>query len=209
MARKYCTACGSHVMQNFVKCPQCGGQTWSAKAITRPTGYGSGASSGPTIGTPAPVMQRQGVLQAIPYTARKTFTVSGRASRSEYWWFFLFQAIAFVALPFVVALAADRYDNTALVILLGIILVCFYCWITVCGLTLTIRRLHDQDRSGWWLAIPLLTYVGIGFVSGFEPKLETSVNGASTIVTLGWLIFISQRGSRGGNQYGNEPEYFV
>ena len=209
MTKKYCTTCGSHVMQNFVKCPNCGGQTWSATAISRPTSYGSGPSTGHTNGTQTQVMPRQGLLQAIPYTARKTFTVSGRASRSEYWCFFLFQTVALAALAFLIVLAAARYDNSSLVILLGILLGCFYVWMTVCGITLTIRRLHDQDRSGWWMAILLLAFVGVGFVGGFDPTLETSMNGLSTIITLGWLIFISQRGSSGVNQYGGEPIYFA
>ena len=209
MAKKYCATCGSHVMQNFVKCPSCGGQKWATTPVPQPQRVSTGSPTGYHIGTPAPVMQRQGVLQAIPYTVRKTFTVSGRASRSEYWWFFLFQTIAFVALAFAIALAADRYDNSALVILLGIILVCFYGWMTVCGITLSIRRLHDQDRSGWWLAILLLAIFGTSFVGGFDPKLESSMNALSTIVSLGWLVFVSQRGSSGVNHYGDEPEYFV
>lgn len=209
MSKKYCTNCGSHVMRNFVKCPNCGGHTWSDTASPQPTGFGAGPSTGSDIEAPMQPVPRQGFFQSIIYSARNTFSVRGRASRSEYWWFFLFQMTFLIGLVLLVALAADRYDNTALTIFLGFLVVGFYLWISICGLTLTVRRLHDQGRSGWWLAALFLTFVFVGALAGFDPNLEMSMNGLSTLISLGWLVFIGQNGTSGANKYGNEPIYFA
>ena len=71
----------------------------------------------------------------------------GRASRSEYWWFYLFTVLA--------GLAADMIGNTAgnlasLAFLLP-------------SLALAARRLHDTGRSGWWFLL-ILTVIGIPVV---------------------------------------------
>lgn len=72
-------------------------------------------------------------------------TFSGRAVRSEFWWFFLFQIIVVVVASFVSELAANL---ASLALLLP-------------ALAVGARRLHDIGRSGWW---QLLTITGIGFL---------------------------------------------
>jgi uncharacterized membrane protein YhaH (DUF805 family) len=68
---------------------------------------------------------------------------AGRASRSEYWWFFLFQVLVMLA----ASIASDTlYAVASLALLLP-------------GLAAGGRRLHDVGRSGWW---QLLYLTGIG-----------------------------------------------
>jgi uncharacterized membrane protein YhaH (DUF805 family) len=72
-------------------------------------------------------------------------TFSGRASRSEFWWFFLFQILALI----VSGMLGDvAYSILALLLLLP-------------ALAVGTRRLHDVGRSGWW---QLLTITGIGYL---------------------------------------------
>jgi uncharacterized membrane protein YhaH (DUF805 family) len=69
---------------------------------------------------------------------------NGRASRSEYWWFYLFTVI--------VTAAADTFGGT----LGNLASLAFF----LPGLALLVRRLHDVGRSGWWVLI-LFTVIGI------------------------------------------------
>ena len=68
----------------------------------------------------------------------------GRASRSEYWWFYLFTVLA--------TAAADMLSGT----IGNIASLAFF----LPGLALVARRLHDTGRSGWWFLIAF-TVIGI------------------------------------------------
>ena len=81
--------------------------------------------------------------QAISSCLSQYATFSGRASRSEFWWFFLFQVLVQIA-------AATLGNTVAALISLGLLLP---------ALAVGARRLHDIGRSGWW---QLLTLTGIG-----------------------------------------------
>jgi uncharacterized membrane protein YhaH (DUF805 family) len=78
----------------------------------------------------------------------------GRAKRSEFWWFFLFQYLASMGLAIVgIMLGLSEDGINGLSGLLGLALTLPY-------LAVTARRLHDVSRSGWWMLIPM-TIVGI------------------------------------------------
>lgn len=84
-------------------------------------------------------------LPAIKSCLSQYATFSGRASRSEYWWFFLFQVLALI----VTSMLGDTvYSIVALLLLLP-------------ALAVGARRLHDIGRSGWW---QLLMLSGIGYL---------------------------------------------
>lgn len=71
----------------------------------------------------------------------------GRASRSEYWWFYLFTVIAGLAAEIV----GSTVGNIASLALF------------LPSLALAARRLHDTGRSGWWFLL-ILTVIGIPVV---------------------------------------------
>ena len=75
---------------------------------------------------------------------RKYVTFSGRASRSEFWWFQLFQVLVIVCLTVVWETIAPLGE---LVLLLP-------------GLAVGCRRLHDTGRTGWWLLLVLVPVIG-------------------------------------------------
>lgn len=81
--------------------------------------------------------------QAISSCLSQYATFSGRASRSEFWWFFLFQVL--------VQIAAATLGNTVAALISLVLL--------LPALAVGARRLHDIGRSGWW---QLLTLTGIG-----------------------------------------------
>ena len=78
-------------------------------------------------------------------------TFRGRASRSAFWWFALAAAIAWAVLGIIQG--RSTIAGTILYIIIGLPL-----WIT--SLSLTVRRLHDSNHTGWWWWIGLIPLVG-------------------------------------------------
>jgi len=105
----------------------------------------------------------------------------GRASRSEYWWFFLFNF--FIAIALVMLTAPAQLPT--LVYLAAIIIPTF---------SVTVRRLHDTDRSGWWLLVSFVPFGGLLLLffyilpgtpgtNQYGPEFRTSSGGPSQRVT--------------------------
>lgn len=98
-----------------------------------------------------------GFVEAVKTCFSKAVTFEGRASRSEYWWFWLFGVL--ISIPNVVVFAvlmAKGYAGFA--ILLSIVL---YGWMWLASLSALVRRLHDTGRSGWWFWI---SFIPFGFI---------------------------------------------
>ncbi|MFE9625656.1 DUF805 domain-containing protein [Streptomyces sp. NPDC006527] len=104
---------------------------------------------------------------------RKSLVFRGRARRMEYWMFSLISSLIYLAMLF-----ADEFvGNEAFSI--GFTLV-----ILLPALAVTVRRLHDTDRSGWWSLIAVVPCVG----------------------TIAMLIFTATEGTPGQNRYGPNPK---
>ena len=74
----------------------------------------------------------------------------GRATRPEYWWFFLFQVLLSIVvniLSFAVPILGTILGLASLAILLP-------------GLAVGVRRLHDIGKSGWFLLVALIPLIG-------------------------------------------------
>jgi len=85
---------------------------------------------------------------------KKFATFSGRASRKEYWMFFLCNMIAYIVLGFIAGAAglisADGTDW----------LVNIYAIVTLLpSLACGVRRMHDGGHSGWWIILPLVNLI--------------------------------------------------
>jgi len=75
----------------------------------------------------------------------------GRAARSEYWWFVLFTFLVYI----VIIIIAQISETLG-----GILYVVFALGVVIPTIAVQVRRLHDTDRSGWWLLIALVPLVG-------------------------------------------------
>ena len=75
----------------------------------------------------------------------------GRASRAEYWWFFLANIIVSVVLQ-ILGAAIDLFVIVGFLYSLALL---------IPGIAVAIRRLHDTGKSGWWLLISLVPIVGV------------------------------------------------
>jgi uncharacterized membrane protein YhaH (DUF805 family) len=108
-------------------------------------GYAPGTVRGYLQG--GPVDFKTAVTEAF----RNMFNYNGRASRSAYWWFALAAVIAFVVLEIIGLVLKD----------FGLILdVLAWIAIALASIPLTVRRLHDTNRSGFWWFIGLVPFVG-------------------------------------------------
>jgi uncharacterized membrane protein YhaH (DUF805 family) len=99
---------------------------------------------------------------AVKTVLGKYATFSGRAPRSEYWWWLLAMIILFTVLALIDgaliapmagmdAFQPDAGQPMSLVVSLGLLLP---------NLAVTVRRLHDTDRSGWWILLGLIPVIG-------------------------------------------------
>ena len=94
-----------------------------------------------------------GIAEAVSTCFSKYATFQGRAKRSEFWWFELFIVIVYVVL---MVLGSVIGDPSIPMILLGI----FGLAVILPAISVTVRRLHDQDKSGWWYWIALVPAIG-------------------------------------------------
>jgi len=104
----------------------------------------------------------------------------GRSRRTEYWMFVLFHFIVSVVLN-VVGMAIDAIIGIGATVILPSL---YYLATLLPALGVTIRRLHDTNRTGWWILISLVPVIG-GIVL---------------------LIFLVLEGDPGDNQYGPNPK---
>lgn len=119
---------------------------------------------------------------AVTTVLSKYATFQGRAARPEYWWWVLATLILFIALGILEgvifapmmgheAFSEDAGQPLSFLASLALLLP---------NLAVAVRRLHDTDRSGWWLLL------------GFIPLIGTLV----------LLFFMVQRGTDGANRFG-------
>ena len=96
----------------------------------------------------------------------------GRAGRPEYWWFFLINTIISVILDLVIPGATGQVLGAiyALAVLLP-------------SIGVGIRRLHDTNRTGWWLLVSLIPLVGWIWI----------------------IVLLALAGDDGPNRYGPPP----
>lgn len=111
---------------------------------------------------------------------KKYAVFSGRARRKEYWYFVLFNIIVSIVLGVIDGVTGSLNAQTGLGLLSGI----YSLAILIPSIAVSVRRLHDTDRSGWWLLIVLVPLVGAIIL----------------------LVFAVQDSKPGANQFGENPK---
>ena len=97
-----------------------------------------------------------GFIDAIKLAFQNIFEYKGRASRSAYWWFALAELIGWVGVVILAAIfAAVHVPVLSILLYLAAAVAAF-----LLSLSLTIRRLHDQDKSGFWYFIGFVPFIG-------------------------------------------------
>lgn len=166
-----------------------------------------------------------GFMEAVNTCFNKAFVFKGRARRSEYWWWALFSLLIGVGISIVEEVIPE--DNSLLTILYGLMLIAGGIYLSIATMAVTIRRLHDIGRSGWWygaeiiagiiwyiwLIVEVVTLIAIAdtdvdpeFILG--ALLSKMIISAIpfiiyNIVLLVWYCTDSQPGT---NKYGENPK---
>jgi uncharacterized membrane protein YhaH (DUF805 family) len=110
---------------------------------------------------------------------KKYAVFEGRAARPEYWWFILVGIVVSIILRII-----DGFFGAHQMGILGAI---YAIGVLVPSLAVAVRRLHDTDRSGWWLLICFVPLIGF--------------------IVL--IVFLALRGTPGPNRFGAAPAPLV
>lgn len=103
---------------------------------------------------------------------------SGRFRRKEYWMFNLFNAIIIISIVGVIA--ALGIEDYVVMIPVGLYMLA----IVIPSLALTVRRLHDQGKSGWYMFVRCIPFIG----------------------GIWFLVLMCTDGKNNANQYGLNPK---
>ena len=102
---------------------------------------------------------------AVATCFRKYATFSGRAPRSEYWYFQLFNWLIFLALAIVLSRLGPAIpggtDARGESPIIGSVIGIYFLAIMLPNLAVAVRRLHDVGRSGWWYLIAFAPFGGL------------------------------------------------
>ena len=108
--------------------------------------------------------------ESVSTCIKKYFVFEGRASRSEYWWFQLIVSPSYFI--------STVFENDIAYIFLGITL-----FTLIPAISAGVRRLHDTNRSGFFLLISFIPFIG-GLIL---------------------LFFLIPEGTKGKNRFGSDP----
>ena len=205
-ANRHCRQCGAAILRiDSHFCPSCGAE------ITPPS---SGAEQPPQLPSPTAASELPMVSfpQAVNLGFKNYFKFSGRATRAEYWWWLLFTVLAGIVLNVV-----DTLTDA-----MGMVGFLFELAILVPSFALGARRLHDINRTGWWLlwflgSFPMAAIGGgillVSFflldnfliltVLGFAMAIGFGILGIIGVIVL--IVWAIKQGDEGLNKYGPDP----
>ncbi len=137
---------------------------------------------------------RLGFSEAVVRGLRQFTRFSGRASVAEFWWFALFVVLAWAALYLLAGFVGAASTGTGAVqsigaLLLGVSLVVLVACVAllVPAISITVRRLHDTGRTGWWallLPVPLIAVL-VYFFCLLPGNISDNAYGEQPPVPLG------------------------
>jgi uncharacterized membrane protein YhaH (DUF805 family) len=152
---------------------------------------------------------------------------SGRASRAEFWWFFLLTMIIYIVGLIAIGATggvASMNPSAAMQAGLGIGMIfigLFWLALFIPALAVQFRRLHDTNRSGWWIGgfwLLYLVYMILAFGAVYSLDgsggSEPSMGGAAVVLvialalfvySIALLVFFCLRGTTGQNRFGDDP----
>lgn len=117
-----------------------------------------------------------GFQQAIATCLSKYAVFEGRARRSEYWWFFLFNLLMQGATGVLDVVLFGGQSG-------GLLNGAYSLAVLLPGIGVGVRRLHDTNHSGWWLLVSLVPLLGF----------------------LLLIVWLTRPGDAGPNRFGPDP----
>jgi len=119
-------------------------------------------------------------FQAIAICLKKYFTIKGRASRSEYWFLQLLVTPSFIYVGFMSdPVSTGAVDPSPFFWVLFVMFIILF----IPAITSQIRRFHDRDKSGWFILVNMIPFIGWIFI----------------------LLMLIEKGTEGKNRFGDYP----
>lgn len=188
-APRPCAACGEMAEAANGTCEHCAEPMPAASALPSPAALATATAQAPIPLPASPATarmpngaapQRAGLPlqvsfgQAVSLGYQQFQTLSGRATRGEYWWFYLYAVLVWMGVNLLMPGIIGTGSAMAGLVVLALL---FAVWIP--QIALATRRLHDTNRSGWW---QLLVFTLIGAIP--------------------LLIWLASKGDDGPNRFG-------
>ena len=187
-------------------------ELWGDLSAPPPAPFAQGGARMPTAASsgqyaaaaPAGGYAAAGALGSYvePNLVQLWFSFTGRANRAKYWLVVLVNvAIVFVLGGIAYAIGTIGYA------ILGLVYIAYL----VSGISIAIRRLHDRDKSGWWVLIFIGVLAGAAVVGGvLQWALGTIGSIIGGLLYLGACVWIfvevgCLRGTEGDNRFGPDP----
>jgi uncharacterized membrane protein YhaH (DUF805 family) len=105
----------------------------------------------------------------------------GRSTTAEYWYFYLYNTLAMIAVAIVDAILFNLNNSQSVRLVFSLI----YVLATIIpNYSITVRRLHDTNHSGWWMFITMIPIIG----------------------SIWYFIALISEGTAGSNDYGPDPK---
>lgn len=175
----FCPNCGQSVVPNAKFCQSCGAKLAVDVMGDQDIGSRERGVYGSVRASHTSAREPRNIVDWYLSVLKKYAFFRGRARRKEYWMFCLANLIVGFIIDFVDVLITGGYDWP------GPIMLLYSLFVFLPGLGVTIRRLHDVNRSGWWIFIIFLPFIG--------PIL--------------FLVFMLQDSYPGDNKYGPNPKF--
>jgi len=149
---------------------------------------------------------------------------SGRSRRMEYWMWFVFLVLLYIAfwvLAMVIGGAALMTGDPRAamaagggMMIIGALFFLIWLALLIPGIAVGVRRLHDTDRTGWWLLAPIAPYILVWIGAAMAISGSTGIGGILSLigmlgaVVLGitLIVFMFLDGTKGPNRYGPDPK---
>jgi uncharacterized membrane protein YhaH (DUF805 family) len=167
-------------------------------------------------------MQKRGTIMEWMLMPLKRYAeFSGRSRRKEYWMFVL----GIILLDVVWVVLASATGGLAAATIgpdgtppsmagmmmgmgfIGLIFAIIFLGLLIPSLAVTVRRLHDVDRTGWWVLAPYGPMILAGvFIAMGSATLAMLLYLIGLVAGLALLIFMFMEGTKGPNRFGEDPK---
>ena len=183
---QFCSNCGIALKVSANFCSGCGSAVTEASADVSnwvPPNPASPPAAQEFALKDAP--RKMDLVDATRHGLRNAFRFRGRSSRSQHWYFVLGSWLILISALFLGLVNEVMFRNVQLMnqVLggtIGVITIFFWVASALGGVASLVRRLHDTNRSGWWILIAFLPWVG-GIIL---------------------LVFACSEGDRSANRFG-------
>lgn len=143
----FCPSCGASQSGSSTFCASCGARLIRSEPFPNAQ----------------PIGRAVGCKEAVTLAFKSYARGRGRATRAEYWWFYLFTLIGWAVVAPLVILAAFLQSESVMLIvntLWSLWLIVYILAMFIPSITITVRRLHDTGKSAQYLWFLLLPFVG-------------------------------------------------